>query len=468
MENYKFDIKKAKDISARLSDVKGIDEIKEEIDNLIKMVREPDRYHSKGANLHKGVLLYGQPGTGKTLLARAIAGEAGCSFIYCTGSHFDEMFVGVGAKRIRELFNEAKKHKPCIIFIDEIDTLLSKSRRYNSEHSSSRATINQLLTEMDGFEKSENILIIGATNHEDALDPAAVRPGRFDKKIHVPLPDVKGREDIFEFYLKQIKRQEDISAKKLAQMTPGFSGAEIENLVNTAITEAVHRGKQMADISDFEYARDRIMMGIERKKLSMSDKERLHTAIHESGHAIACYFSKGANKLYKATIVARGGSLGATYMVPDDSPSMTKEKILADIDVAMGGHVAEKLIIGRKNITSGCGSDLQGATDLAYRAVRMFGMFGENTGYISSSPEQTSEKYNAMVDKQVKEILDKSFQRVSHLLSLKEAELRELSKNLFFYDYLDAEEIKNIIEGRKLEKEKVRTWEQKEKYLIAF
>jgi ATP-dependent metalloprotease len=202
MDGAKFDIKKAKDISARLSDVKGIDEIREEIDNLIKMVREPDRYHSKGANLHKGVLLYGQPGTGKTLLARAIAGEAGCSFIYCTGSHFDEMFVGVGAKRIRELFTEAKKNKPCIIFIDEIDTLLSKGRRFGSEHSSSRATINQLLTEMDGFEKTENILIIGATNHEDALDPAAVRPGRFDKKIHVPLPDVKGREDIFDFYLK--------------------------------------------------------------------------------------------------------------------------------------------------------------------------------------------------------------------------------------------------------------------------
>jgi ATP-dependent metalloprotease len=201
LDNNKFDIKKAKDISARLSDVKGIDEIKEEIDNLIKMVKNPDKYHQKGANLHKGVLLYGSPGTGKTLLARAIAGEAGCSFIYCTGSNFDEMFVGVGAKRIRELFTEAKKHKPCIIFIDEIDSLLSKSRRFNSEHSSSRATINQLLTEMDGFEKTENILIIGATNHEDALDPAAVRPGRFDKKIHVPLPDVKGREEIFEYYL---------------------------------------------------------------------------------------------------------------------------------------------------------------------------------------------------------------------------------------------------------------------------
>jgi ATP-dependent metalloprotease len=207
------------------------------------MVKEPERYHSKGANLHKGVLLYGAPGTGKTLLARAIAGESGTNFIYCTGSHFDEMFVGVGAKRVRELFSEAKKHKPCIIFIDEIDTLLSKSRRFNQEHSSSRATINQLLTEMDGFEKSENILVIGATNHEDALDPAAVRPGRFDKKIHVPLPDVNGREDIFKYYLSKITIAAEVQARKLAQMTPGFSGAEVENLVNTAMTEAVHKEK---------------------------------------------------------------------------------------------------------------------------------------------------------------------------------------------------------------------------------
>jgi len=275
------------------------------------MLKNPEKYTSKGAKLHKGVLLYGRPGTGKTLLARAIAGEAGTGFIYCTGSHFDEMFVGVGAKRVRELFQEAKNHKPCIIFIDEIDTLLSKSRRFNSEHSSSRATINQLLAEMDGFEKNDQILVIGATNHEDVLDPAAVRPGRFDKKIHVPLPDINGRENIFSLYLNKIAKGADVSARSLAQMTPGFTGAEIENLVNTAITEAVHKFKEAADMTDFEYARDRIMMGIERKKLSMSDKDRLNTAIHEAGHAIACYFTPGAKKLYKATIVARGSSLGA-------------------------------------------------------------------------------------------------------------------------------------------------------------
>ena len=326
-----FEFKKADQITERLDDVKGIDEIKDEIINVIRMIRDPSAYTSKGAKMHKGVLLHGSPGTGKTMLSRAIAGEAGVSFLYCTGSSFDEMFVGVGAKRIRELFKQAKENKPCIIFIDEIDTLLAKSRRFGREHSSSRATINQILTELDGFEKNEGILVIGATNHKDSLDPAAVRPGRFDKKIHVPSPDVNGRADIFQIYLNKIAHNDEIKAKKLAQMTPGFTGAEIQNLVNTAITEAVHRGKQEADTDDFEYARDRIMMGIERKKLSVSEKERLNTAIHEAGHTVACYFTENANKLYKATIVARGGSLGATFMVPDesDSLSLTKEKVLA-------------------------------------------------------------------------------------------------------------------------------------------
>lgn len=372
------------------------------------MIQNPNKYLEKGAKLHKGVLLFGEPGTGKTLLARAIAGESGTSFIYCTGSHFDEMFVGVGAKRVRELFEEARKNKPCIIFIDEIDTLLSKSRRFSGEHSSSRATINQILSEMDGFDKTDQILVIGATNHEDSLDPAAVRPGRFDKKIHVPHPDVNGRTDIFNLYLSKISKGEDVEAAKLAQMTPGFTGAEIENLVNTAITEAVHNGKDLADMTDFEYARDRIMMGIERKKLSMSDKDRLTTAIHEAGHAIACYFTPGAKKLYKATIVARGSSLGATFMMPDESDmlSTTKEKVIANIDVAMGGHVAEKLFIGHEKITTGCSSDLRGATNMAYQAVRRYGMFGEDAGYISIDPKEASSEHNAMVDDQVKKILD--------------------------------------------------------------
>jgi ATP-dependent metalloprotease len=245
---------------------------------------------------------------------------------------------------------------------------------------------------MDGFEKTDQILVIGATNHEESLDPAAIRPGRFDKKIHVPLPDVNGRTEIFDLYLDKIAKGTDIESNKLAQMTPGFTGAEIENLVNTAITEAVHKLKDNADMSDFEYARDRIMMGIERKKLSMSDKDRLLTAIHEAGHAIVCYFTPGAHKLYKATIVARGSSLGATYMVPDESDmlSTTKEKCLANIDTAMGGHIAEKLFIGKEKVTTGCSSDLRGATNIAYEAVRRYGMFGEDAGYLSVDVKDVS------------------------------------------------------------------------------
>jgi ATP-dependent metalloprotease len=355
-----FEIKKAKEIDQRLKDVKGITEIKNEVEDLIKMIKNTSDYTTKGAKLYRGVLLAGQPGTGKTLLARAIAGESGVNFLYCTGSSFDEMYVGMGAKRVREIFAEARKQTPCIIFIDEIDSLMSKSRRFGSEHSSSRGTINQLLAEMDGFQKHENIVVIGATNHEDDLDPAAVRPGRFDKKIHVPLPDVNGRKEILDLYLEKIVKSDTIESKKLATMTPGFSGAEIENLVNTAITQAVHCEKEEADLSDFEYSRDRLMMGIERKKLSMTEKDRLNTAIHEAGHATVCYYTAGAKKLYKATVVARGGSLGATFMEPDESDSLstTKMKCLADIDTAMGGHVAEKLFIGDKKITTGCSSDL--------------------------------------------------------------------------------------------------------------
>ena len=247
-DKFKFEIKKAHDIDQKLQDVKGIDEIRGEIDDLIKMIKNSSEYTSKGAKLYKGVLLSGSPGTGKTLLARAIAGESGVNFIYCSGSNFDEMYVGLGAKRVRELFAEARKNTPAIIFIDEIDSLMSKSRRFGAEHSSSRGTINELLAQMDGFEKHDDIIVIGATNHEDSLDPASVRPGRFDKKIHVPLPDVNGRKEILDLYLAKIEKSEEIESKKLATMCPGFSGAEIQNLVNTAITQAVHEGKEKADL----------------------------------------------------------------------------------------------------------------------------------------------------------------------------------------------------------------------------
>jgi ATP-dependent metalloprotease len=239
----KFEVKTSKDIKQRLNDVRGIDEIKEELENVVKMLHDPERYREKGCKLHKGIMLFGEPGTGKTLIARAIAGDSGCNFIYCSGSDFDEMYYGVGAARIRQLFKVARKMQPCIIFIDEIDSLISETRRSSLEGSSSRATINQLLAEMDGFSKNDDICVIGATNHEATLDPAATRPGRFDKKIHVPRPDINGREEIFKLYLDKIAKSSLVSARKLAQMTPGYTGAEIENLVNTAITQAIHEQK---------------------------------------------------------------------------------------------------------------------------------------------------------------------------------------------------------------------------------
>lgn len=304
--------------------------------------------------------------------------------------------------------------------------------------------------------------MIGATNHEDALDPAAVRPGRFDKKIHVPLPDVTGRRAILDLYLDKITKDEAVESQKLATMTPGFSGAEIQNLVNTAITQAVHEGKEHADMSSFEYARDRLMMGIERKKLTMTEQDRLATAIHEAGHATVCYFTPGARKLYKATIVARGGSLGATFMEPDEGDSLatTKMKCLADIDTAMGGHVAEKLFVGSGKITTGCSGDLQRATEVAYRAVMRDGMYGEEVGYMSASTDELSEEMKAIIDENVKRILRESEQRVEALLLRKGKELRALAKNLYWYDYLDAKEMDLVLKGKSLEKERVREWKE--------
>ena len=279
----------------------------------------------------------------------------------------------------------------------------------------------------------------------------------------MPHPDVAGRKDIFDLYLDKIAHNNNVNSQDWATMTPGFTGAEIENLVNTAITQAVHRGKAAADSDDFEYARDRIMMGIERKSLSMSEKERLHTAIHEAGHALVCYYNPMAKRLYKATIVARGPSLGATYMVPNESDmvSMSKDKILAEIDVAMGGHVAEKLFIGANSISSGCGSDLQGATKMATQAVRYYGMFGDAVSYISMDKNNTSDAHNADVDREVQKILDDSFERVSKLLQGRDKELRDLAKGLYTYDYLDADEMDRIISGKGIDPEKMKVRELK-------
>lgn len=314
---FNFDINFAKNMSERLGDVKGIDEVKDEIEQLIRMIKNPQKYTDAGAKLHKGILLCGKPGTGKTLIARAIAGEAGVNFIYLTGSDFDEVFVGVGAARIKKLFSEARKRKPCIIFIDEIDSLLAKSRRMSMEHSSSRATINQFLAEMDGFDKMEQVFVIGATNHDKDLDTAAIRPGRFDKKIHINVPDEEGRMDIIKFYITKIHLQSNnLDTRFIARMTPGFTGAEIENLINLAIISAVNNKSDEVTVEDVAEARDRILMGISRKKFVAGDKRRYLTSLHECGHTLVCYRNPICRKkLHKVTIIPRGPAEGVVTLL---------------------------------------------------------------------------------------------------------------------------------------------------------
>lgn len=312
----KIEIINNTDISERLNDVCGIQEIRDEIEELITMIKSPNTYNSVGVKLHKGILLCGKPGTGKTLIARAIAGESGLNFIFITGSDFDDTYVGVGSQRIRELFKKARENKPCIIFIDEIDSLLTGSRRNNTSHSSDRSTINQFLAEMDGFKSLDQVYVIGATNHEDSLDSAAVRPGRFDKKIHVPVPDIDGRQEILKHYIDKINlERSELDSKKIALMTPGFTGADIKNLINLSVIAAVNRKEKKITLNDVSECRDRVLMGIARKNYSVPEKRRFKTAIHEAGHALVCYKDELCRKnLHKLTVVPRGHAEGVVCL----------------------------------------------------------------------------------------------------------------------------------------------------------
>jgi len=378
------------------------------------MIKNPNKYRKAGANLHKGILLCGPPGTGKTLIARAIAGESEVNFIFLTGSDFDEMFVGVGASRLRKLFETAKKHKPCIIFIDEIDSLLAGSRR-TGEHSSSRSTLNQFLAEMDGFKQTEDIFVLGATNHENDLDPAAIRPGRFDKKIHITLPDERGRREIIDFYLSKIfLDQTTLDPQKLSKMTPGFSGAEIENLVNLATIHSINEKKSDLNMSDIDEARDRILMGIARKNSTLSEKRRYFTSLHEAGHTLMCYKDRLCRKtLQKVTIIPRGSAEGVTLFLTNEEEEMgAKSEFLSRIDIAMGGHVAEELIYGKNHVTAGCSSDLEKATSYAQNMVKKYGMYGDTVGYSYIQDEgyyweedKLSNKQKMDIDNQIKKIL---------------------------------------------------------------
>uniref|UniRef100_A0A665X8F1 AAA+ ATPase domain-containing protein n=1 Tax=Echeneis naucrates TaxID=173247 RepID=A0A665X8F1_ECHNA len=396
--------------------VKGVEEAKNELQDVVEFLKNPQKFTVLGGKLPKGILLVGPPGTGKTLLARAVAGEADVPFYYASGSEFDEMFVGVGAGRIRNLFKEAKANAPCVIFIDELDSVGGK-RIESPMHPYSRQTINQLLAEMDGFKPNEGVIVIGATNFAEALDNALVRPGRFDMQVTVPRPDVKGRTEILDWYLSKIKVDPAVEAEIIARGTVGFSGAELENLVNQAALKAAVDGKEMVTMKDLEFAKDKILMGPERRSVEIDKKNKTITAYHESGHAIVAYYTKDAMPINKATIMPRGPTLGHVSMLPEnDRWSETRAQLLAQMDVSMGGRVAEELIFGDDYITTGASSDFDGATKIAKMMVTRFGMSDKLGVMTYGDVTKQSPETQAAIEQEVRVLLKvDSLSVLSHL-----------------------------------------------------
>ncbi|XP_075953756.1 ATP-dependent zinc metalloprotease YME1L1-like isoform X2 [Anarhichas minor] len=431
--------------------VKGVEEAKNELQEVVEFLKNPEKFTALGGKLPKGVLLVGPPGTGKTLLARAVAGEADVPFYYASGSEFDEMFVGVGASRIRNLFREAKGNAPCVVFIDELDSVGGK-RIESPMHPYSRQTINQLLAEMDGFKPNEGVIIIGATNFPEALDNALIRPGRFDMQVTVPKPDVKGRTEIINWYLKKIKVDPAIEANIIARGTVGFSGADLENLVNQAALKAAVDGKDMVTLKELEFAKDKILMGPERRSAEIDKKNKLITAYHESGHAIVAYYTKDAMPINKATIMPRGHSLGHVSMLPEnDRWSETRSQLLAQMDVSMGGRVAEEIIFGHEFITTGASSDFDGATKIAKMMVTRFGMCGKLGVMTYTDMTAQSPETQAAVEHEIRVLLKESYERAKALLKSHTKEHKYLADALLMYETLDAKEIQLVLEGKALE-----------------
>ncbi|KAF4366989.1 hypothetical protein F8388_022777 [Cannabis sativa] len=422
-------------------DVKGCDDAKQELEEVVEYLKNPTKFTRLGGKLPKGILLTGAPGTGKTLLAKAIAGEAGVPFFYRAGSEFEEMFVGVGARRVRSLFQAAKKKAPCIIFIDEIDAVGSTRKQWEGH---TKKTLHQLLVEMDGFEQNEGIILMAATNLPDILDPALTRPGRFDRHIVVPNPDVRGRQEILELYLQDKPLAEDIDVKAIARGTPGFNGADLANLVNIAAIKAAVEGADKLTASQLEFAKDRIIMGTERKTMFLSEEGKKLTAYHESGHAIVAFNTEGAHPIHKATIMPRGSALGMVTQLPSgDETSISKKQLLARLDVCMGGRVAEELIFGRDHVTTGASSDLQTATELAHYMVSNCGM-SDIIGPIHIK-ERPSSDMQSRVDAEVVKLLREAYDRVKALLKKHEKALHALAIALLEYETLSAEDIKRIL-----------------------
>ncbi|MFT6224621.1 MAG: cell division protease FtsH [Paracoccaceae bacterium] len=446
-------------------EVAGIDEAKDELEEIVEFLRNPQKYSRLGGKIPKGALLVGPPGTGKTLLARAIAGEAGVPFFTISGSDFVEMFVGVGASRVRDMFEQAKKNAPCIVFIDEIDAVgRSRGSGYGGGNDEREQTLNQLLVEMDGFEANEGIIIVAATNRPDVLDPALLRPGRFDRQVQVPNPDIKGREKILGVHARKVPLGPDVDLRIIARGTPGFSGADLANLVNESALTAARIGRRFVTMHDFESAKDKVMMGAERRSMVMTEDEKKLTAYHEAGHAIVGLNVPEHDPIHKATIIPRGRALGLVMSLPErDQLSVSYTKYKSKIAMAMGGKVAEELIFGKENVTSGAASDIQQVSKIARAMVTQFG-FSETLGNIDYANEQqsylgnyqggssTSNDTQAKIDAEVRAIVDEGYERAKAILTERADDLERLAQGLLEYETLTGAEIGRVIAGETLNK----------------
>ena len=447
------------------SDVAGVEEAKEELQEVVDFLKDPKKFTRLGGKIPKGALLVGPPGTGKTLIARAVAGEANVPFFSISGSDFVEMFVGVGASRVRDMFEQGKKNAPCIIFIDEIDAVgRHRGAGLGGGNDEREQTLNQLLVEMDGFEANEGVIIIAATNRPDVLDPALLRPGRFDRQITIPNPDIKGREMILKVHSREVPLASNVDLAVIARGTPGFSGADLSNLINEAALLAARRGKRVVAMQELEDAKDKVMMGAERRSMVMSEDEKKLTAYHEAGHAVVAIHEPQSDPIHKATIIPRGRALGMVMRLPEgDKLSLARDKLHADLAVAMGGRVAEELIFGYDKVTTGASSDIQMATRMARKMVTEWGLSDkvgmlnyssegqENfLGQHSGSSRPMSDETAKMIDHEVKTIVDQGYDRAKQLLQDHNDELEKLAQALLEYETLTGEEIKKVLAGEKI------------------